>query len=183
MVSIDVIAAVHHPVRRRIIDHLAGHGATQVGTLARVLGQQVGSVSHHLRMLERVGVVERAPELAEDGRTSWWRFVGPGVSWSVEDFADSPADRARASAAERLNFEHHVGKYVAWQRAKASYDETWRRAAFTNDMLARASAAELADLQERLTATVRAWKAEIDLDDGQEREAVFVFSAGQPSLP
>lgn len=183
MTSIDVVSAVHHPVRRRIIDHLVVHGASQVGTLATALEQQVGSVSHHLRMLERAGVVERAPELATDGRTSWWRYAGTGISWSVEDFATRPADRVRAEAAERLNFQHHVDRFVAWQRSQGTYDASWRRAAFTSDTYAHATPGELDDLQERLLTTVRAWRDEIDTSDGTEREPVFVFYQGVPSRP
>jgi DNA-binding transcriptional ArsR family regulator len=96
MVTIDVLTAVHHPVRRRIIDYLVLHGPSQVGTLAQAFGEQVGSISHHLRMLERVDVVERAPELATDGRTSWWRYKRLSISWSPDDFSDSPADLHRA---------------------------------------------------------------------------------------
>jgi DNA-binding transcriptional ArsR family regulator len=181
MVSIDVLTAVHHPVRRRIFDHLVTHGPTQVGTLARGLGQQVGSVSHHLRMLERAGVVERAPELATDGRTSWWRASLDTLRWSVDDYADRPADRARAQVAERLNVEHQVAKLVDWKRRNAAYDEEWRRAAFSNDSLTLATSEELADLQEALTTTVRLWREAIDTDDGQEREPVFVFQHGFPT--
>ena len=183
MVSIDTITAVHHPVRRRIIDFLVVEGPSQVGTLARAFDQQVGSISHHLRMLQRAGFVEQAPELARDGRTRWWWYVGPGIDWSVEDFADTPADRHRAEVAERLNFEHHVARFVEWQRHKASYDEQWRRAAFTSDTLARATREELVDLQQQLVAVVRAWKKGIDTDDGQEREGVFVFCQGVPVRP
>ncbi|WP_448630094.1 ArsR/SmtB family transcription factor [Cellulomonas soli] len=60
-VAIDVLVAVHHPLRRRLLDYLSVEGPAKVGTLAAHLDQQVGSISHHLRMLERVGVVERAP--------------------------------------------------------------------------------------------------------------------------
>lgn len=181
MVSIDVLTAVHHPVRRRIFDHLVLHGPTQVGTLARTLDQQVGSISHHLRMLERAGVVERAPELAADGRTSWWRPALDTLRWSVDDYADRPGDRARAQAAERLNFEHQVGKLVDWKRHSSSYAEEWRRAAFMNDALARATPAELAALQDALNDAVRQWREGIDTDDGQEREPVFVFQHGFPT--
>jgi DNA-binding transcriptional ArsR family regulator len=181
MVSIDVLTAVHHPVRRRIFDHLVVHGPTQVGTLAQSLEQQVGSISHHLRMLERAGVVERAPELATDGRTSWWRPALDTLRWSVDDYADRPADRVRAQAAERLNIEHQLGKLVDWKRRSASYDEQWRGAAFSNDSLTRATPGELAALQEALTATVREWRDAIDTEDGQEREPVFVFQHGFPT--
>jgi predicted transcriptional regulator len=59
--TIDTLRAVHHPARRRIIDYLFIHGESQVGTPANALEQQVGSISHHLRMLERVGVVRTRP--------------------------------------------------------------------------------------------------------------------------
>jgi DNA-binding transcriptional ArsR family regulator len=183
MTSIDVLRAVHHPTRRRIVDVLHLHGPTQVGTLARTLSEQVGSISHHLRMLERAGVVSRAPELAVDGRTSWWRLDLDSFRWSTDDFADAPADRAQARAAERLNIEHHVAKLVEWKRTEEAADPAWRQAAFSNDFLAMATPEELGALQESLVEVTRAWKAAIDGDDGQERQPVFVFSHGFPSAP
>ena len=93
MTTIDVLRAVHHPTRRRIIEYLYINGDSQVGSLARDLDQQVGSISHHLRMLERAGVVERAPELAVDGRTSWWRAVGGPASAGTS--RTSPTSRPR----------------------------------------------------------------------------------------
>src|SRR5690348_4313666 len=140
MTSIDVLRAVHHPTRRRIVEYLHLYGASQVGTLAHAFGEQVGSVSHHLRMLERAGVVARAPELATDGRTSWWRVDQASIRWSVDDFADAPADRAQAQAAERLNIEHHLGKLSAWKRAAPAADRAWRDAAFSQDLLEMATA-------------------------------------------
>src|SRR6478735_1081443 len=115
MTTVDVLRAVHHPTRRRIIEVLYLHGPTQVGTLARELGEQVGSISHHLRMLQRAGVVAPAPELATDGRTSWWRLEQESVRWSVDDFADA-ADRLQAKGAQRANIEHHVAKLATWIR-------------------------------------------------------------------
>ena len=113
MTSIEILRAVHHPTRRRMVEFLHLHGPSQVGTLARELGEQVGSISHHLRMLERAGVVAHVPELSTDGRTSWWRLELASLEWSVEDFADPAADRAQARAAERLNLDHQLGKLAA----------------------------------------------------------------------
>ena len=183
MVSIDVLAAVHHPVRRRIVDRLVLEGPAQVGTLARELEEQVGSISHHLRMLERVDVVERAPELAVDGRTSWWRPKNVSTSWAVDDFSARPADRHRARVAERLNVERQVAKLAAWKRAEGAFPEEWRRAAYSTDSLAKATPGELEDLMARLVSTVSEWKEGIDPDDGQARESVFLFSHGFPSRP
>ena len=182
MSDIDRLRAVHHPVRRRIIDHLHLHGPEQVGTLARALGQQVGSISHHLRMLERAGVVEPAPELATDGRASWWRLLTSSMSWSVDDF-DTPADRAVARAAERANIDYPLGKLAAWKRTADEGSRDWRGAAFSHDYSATATPAELADLMTRLSATLREWDAAIDRGDGAEREPVFFFAHGFPARP
>ena len=170
-----------HPVRRRIIEHLVLHGPAQVGALATVLDEQVGSVSHHLRMLERAEIVERAPELADDRRTSWWRYKNFSISWSVEDFADRPADMHRARAAEKLNVEYQVAKFVAWKRREHTFPEEWRRAAFASDTLGKATPEELADLGDRMVAMVHEWREAIDTDDGLEREPVFVFMHGFPT--
>ncbi|GGF41238.1 hypothetical protein GCM10011519_13750 [Marmoricola endophyticus] len=183
MVSIDTLVAVHHPVRRRIVDRLVLDGPAQVGTLARELDEQIGSISHHLRILERVEVVVRAPELSTDGRTSWWRASTTSFSWAVDDFADRPADQHRARVADRLNAERHFTKLADWKRREAAAPEAWRRAAYSTDSLGRATAVELEELMRRLVRTVAEWKADIDLDDGQEREPVFMFSHGFPSRP
>jgi len=180
--DIDRLRAVHHPVRRRILDHLHLHGPAQVGTLARALDQQVGSISHHLRMLARAGVVEPAPELATDGRTSWWRVLDSSMSWSVDDY-DTPGDRAVARAAERANIDHALSKLAAWKRAGDTAPREWRRAAFSTDHSATATAAELADLMARLQATIEDWDAAINRTDGTEREPVFFFDHGFPTRP
>lgn len=183
MISIERLRVVSHPTRRRIIDHLAVHGPAQVGTLAHDLDEQVGSVSHHLRMLERVEVVERAPELSTDGRTSWWRLRESRMSWSVDDFAEDPADRIQAKAAERANIDHQLTKLSGWKRRADSASPTWRRSAFSSDWTMQATADELADLDRRIQATVQSWRDEIDAADGQDRQPVFVFAHGFPSRP
>jgi DNA-binding transcriptional ArsR family regulator len=183
MTSIETLRAVHHPTRRRMVDFLHLHGPCQVGTLARELGEQVGSVSHHLRMLEKAGVVARVPELATDGRTSWWRLEQTSISWSVEDFADDAADRTQAKAAERLNLEHQLAKLATWKRESGRAHPAWRRAAFSADFLAMATPDELTALQDALVGVVREWQAGIDTDDGAAREPVFVFAHGFRSRP
>ena len=182
MTSIETLRAVHHPTRRRIIDLLYLHGPCQVGTLARELGEQVGSVSHHLRMLERAGVVARAPELATDGRTSWWRLEQTSISWSVDDFADA-ADRTQAKAAERLNIDHQLGRLGTWKREADRADPAWRAASFASDFLAMATPDELAALHEALSRAVREWRESLSDEPAVERSPVFVFTHGFPTRP
>ena len=186
MTSIETLRAVHHPTRRRMVEYLNLRGPSQVGTLARELGEQVGSISHHLRMLERAGIVARAPELATDGRTSWWRIEQTSISWSVDDFADDVAGRHQARAAERLNIEHQLGRLAAWKRAAEDADPSWRGAAFSSDFVALATAAELSALAEVLAATVRTWRdglPDVAAVSEGERSPVFVFAHGFPTVP
>jgi len=182
MEEIDTITAVHHPVRRRIIDYLGLYGASQVTSLARALEQQVGSISHHLRMLERAGIVERADDPTGDRRTSWWQASRKRFSWSVDDFADSPADAMLARSAERANVAVQIGRLSAWRRS-TSPSPQWSSAAFSTDTLTWASPAELSALSQSLNDVVDSWRRSIDADDGEDRHPVFVFAHGFPTIP
>ncbi|MDN5854245.1 MAG: ArsR family transcriptional regulator [Actinomycetia bacterium] len=134
-------------------------------------------------MLERVEVVARARDLETDGRTSWWRLVDTSLSWSVDDFADSPSDRTQARVAERLNIDHQLGRLAAWKKSADGLGERWRRAAFSSDVLAMATPEELDALNDALIRTWREWRDGIDTDDGHDRRPVFVFAHGFPVDP
>ncbi|MFS0912501.1 ArsR/SmtB family transcription factor [Microbacterium sp. 179-I 3D2 NHS] len=182
MEDISVITAVHHPLRRRIYDYLLLYGTSKVTTLARALESQVGSISHHLRMLERAGVVERVPDHDGDGRTSWWRAERRGLSWSTDDFADSPADALLAREAQRQGIRLQLERLQRWHRnradpAYADYD------GYSSDTTAWATPEELNDLSDRLQSAVREWQASIDTDDGRDRTPVFLFTHAFPSVP
>lgn len=180
--DISVITAVHHPLRRRIYDYLLLYGTAQVTAVARALDSQVGSISHHLRMLERAGVVERAPDPTGDRRTSWWTVARRGLSWSAEDYSDSPADALLAREAQRQGIRMQMERLQRWHRrrgdpAYAEYD------ASNTETTAWASPDELRDLSARILTTLRDWQDGIALDDGQQRSPVFVFAHAFPTVP
>ena len=184
MEEIQAITAVHHPVRRRIVDYLGLYGASQVTTLARALDQQVGSISHHLRMLERAGIVERADDPNADKRTSWWKPARRSFTWSVDDFGDSPSDALLAREAERTNISMQLQRLKAWHTGKQQRPEPeWSRAAFSTDTLTWATAEELTRLSNALSDTIEAWRAAIDRDDGAQRRPVFIVAHGFPTTP
>lgn len=180
MEQIETITAIHHPARRRIVDYLSLHGSTQVGTLARALDQQVGSISHHLRMLERAAVVERADAPDGDKRASWWVLARETFTWSIDDFVDSPSDMMLAREAEHLNLKSQLRRLEAWKK-QASKHPDWD--GFSTDRLTWASPSELSALSDAIGATLDAWKASIDSADGHERRPVFFFAYGFPTAP
>ncbi len=176
-----MITAVHHPLRRRIYDYLLLYGTSQVTALSRALDSQVGSISHHLRMLERAGVVERAADPTGDKRTSWWGVARRGLSWSTDDFAGSPADALLAREAQRQGIRLQFERLQRWHRnrnepAYAAYD------GYSTDSTAWASPDELQDLGARLVETMREWQDSLDLDDGKERTPVFLFAHAFPTV-
>ncbi|GAB2517027.1 ArsR/SmtB family transcription factor [Paramicrobacterium agarici] len=180
MEQIETITAIHHPVRRRIVDYLFLHGKTQVGTLARALTQQVGSISHHLRMLERASVVTRVEAPDGDKRSSWWQLAREKFTWSSNDFAERPSDLMLAREAERLNVAAQLRRLEAWKKSAHQHPE-WD--GFTTDALAWATPAELSALSAALSATLDRWRSSIDSHDGQERSPVFFFAHGFPTIP
>ena len=165
-----------------MFDYLLLFGASQVTALSRALDSQVGSISHHLRMLERAGIVERVEDPTGDKRTSWWRVARRGLTWSADDFADSPADALLAREAQRQGIRLQFERLQRWHRHRhdadyADYD------GYSTDSTAWASPAELQDLSMRLLATIRDWQESIDVRDGQDRTPVFLFAHAFPSEP
>ena len=52
------LKALAHPLRLRILRHLGISGPATSTTLATALGENTGTLSYHLRRLERGGFVE-----------------------------------------------------------------------------------------------------------------------------
>ncbi|NJP91898.1 helix-turn-helix transcriptional regulator [Nonomuraea sp. FMUSA5-5] len=174
-----VLAAMSHPLRRRLLDILRVDGPATASALSAKTGQAVGNISHHLKVLAASELVEEVPELARDRRERWWRR-SPGVlSWSPADFPDDPV----AAAAESLLLDRQAGLVRQWFAERESYPEEWRRAAFTADRWARLSVAELAELEERILALLAPLADREVPDDGQERRLVFLSVRAVPGSP
>ena len=90
-----VLAAMSHPLRRRLLDVLKAYGPQPVGALAERTGQAPANVSHHMRVLGESGLVEEATDLARDRRERWWRMAAASFQWYPGEFADDPATTGR----------------------------------------------------------------------------------------
>lgn len=174
-----VLAAMSHPLRRRLLDVLRLDGPCTASVLAERTGQAVGNVSHHLKVLAASDLVEEAPELARDRRERWWRRVGYAVSWSPSDFPDDPV----AAAAESLALERQVSMARQWFAERETYPEQWHRAAFATDSWMKLSVAEMAEIEGRIQALVREYSDREQPDDGEERRPVFFATRAVPARP
>ena len=180
---IDVIAALHHPVRRRLYELLNLEGPATVSTLAERAGERVGNASHHLKVLGEAGLVEEAPELAKDRRETWWRGVPDSVSWSIADVAGDALGETIVSAAEQQNLAHHVAKVQQWYARRGTFDEAWVRAAISNDGWISVTPEELQELSRRIGDLMREFGATPERRSDPARERVFFFAHAVPAEP
>ncbi|TWD84331.1 helix-turn-helix protein [Kribbella amoyensis] len=177
----SVIAAIHHPLRRRLIDHLGVNGPSTASRLAGATGELVGNVSHHLKVLAAAGVIEEAPELARNRRERWWRTAKVSYSWSIADAGGDPAGELVAATAEEANLGHHATKVRQWFERRHAYDDAWIRAAFSTESWVTLTPERLTELGDRIGAIIQEY---VDApDSGDEVETVFVFAHGVPARP
>ena len=174
------LAAMAHPVRRRLLRQLGVNGPATASQLAERTEQLVGNVSHHLRVLADCGLIELAPELAKDKRERWWRSVPTTLSWSMPDANTDPAEYAVATAAESVNLDQHVSWVRDWIAARDGYSKDWNEAAAAVDSWTTATPEELKALTDELVAVVRRFGSRDIPEDGQHREPVFVFAHAAP---
>jgi DNA-binding transcriptional ArsR family regulator len=178
-----VLAAMAHPVRRRLLNVLKVDGPAMASVLAERTGEAVGNVSHHLKVLAAADLIEEAPELARDRRERWWRRTPGRVRWSTRDFAGDEADAAVERAARSLNLDAELGFLRAWEEAPEQERESWREGPFSLQTWLRLDDAELSELSAELIALIERWSDREIPDDGRERGSVVVFAHGIPARP
>jgi DNA-binding transcriptional ArsR family regulator len=177
----SVIAAIHHPLRRRLIDLIGVGGPSTASRLAEATGELVGNISHHLKVLAAAGVIEEAPELAKNRRERWWRSAQASYSWSFADAAGDPAGELVAATAEEANLAHHALKVRQWFDNRQEFDEPWIRAAFATESWVTLTPERLDELGRRIGELIQEYYE--NPSEGPGAEKVFVFAHGVPAKP
>lgn len=177
IVDADVLKAFTNPLRSRLYEMLALDGPATVGMLAERAGAAVGSVSHHLGILARAGLIVEAPELARDAREHWWQRAQRGIRWSSNGLADA-AGREIADSLEAQMLDQQHAQARAWL---AERDERpgWADVAFAHQSRLWLDQAELAELGQAIADVLR----EFADRDPEGREAVLVWARAFPNRP
>lgn len=178
-----VLAAMAHPLRRRLLNLLKVDGPATASALSERTGQAVGNISHHLRTLGAAGLIEEVPEMARDRRERWWRRTPGPVSWSSADFAGDEAAEAIARAAESVNLETQLGFLRAWETASDKERARWPNGPISTDCWLRLDDDELTEFSAQLQALFRRWADREIPEDGRDRSPVFVFAHATPARP
>jgi DNA-binding transcriptional ArsR family regulator len=178
-----VLAAMSHPLRRRLLALLKLDGPATASMLAARTDQAVANISHHLRTLATAELIEEAPELARDRRERWWRRTASQFRWTSRDFADGAAAELVSRAALSLNLDYHVATVRAWDAASDEEHDSWPQGPFSTNAWMRLTDSELADLGVELTALITRWTDRPPPNDDQVRQPVFVFAHAVPGQP
>jgi DNA-binding transcriptional ArsR family regulator len=178
-----VLAAMAHPLRRRLLNLLKLDGPATVSVLAQRTGQAAGNVSHHLRTLAAADLIEEVPELARDRREHWWRRTAATLRWSSSDFSDDAASDAVGRAALSLDLDNQLSVVREWAQAPGEAHARWPEGPFSTNSWMRLTDAELAELSAEMIALIKRWADRELPDDGQERDTVLVFARGLPGRP
>ena len=72
------LKALSHPTRLRILTVMSDTKPVTVGQIAEQLGESAGTVSYHLKQLEKAGFVTQTPSPDGDNRRSGWP---PKADW------------------------------------------------------------------------------------------------------
>jgi DNA-binding transcriptional ArsR family regulator len=151
LVRAEEMKALAHPLRQRILFHLAFAGSASSTSLARDFGESTGATSYHLRQLARFGFIEEDRERAH-GRERWWRIV-------PLDLRASPDEREGellSGELRRMNLERDralVDRYVV---GRHRFGELAEAAMFSGSAL-HLSESELRGFTEEYVTLVKRW--------------------------
>ena len=148
----DELAALAHPLRLDLINHLMAAGPATASECARALGDTPSNCSYHLRVLARSGLV--VADDSTDGRERPWRATVTGFGTDREEAAPEQAD---ALAAVSLQRDQRLSREYLARRDEVSPE--WRAADGHATYTLRMTPAELSALGDRIDELIRPYLA------------------------
>ena len=154
----QVLRAIAHPVRNRILAELDARGSLRAADLARELDIPANQASFHLRQLAKYGLIEEDPAAARDKRDRVWRVVNEGgFSVEMRDMEKQPGGKAasRVFRENRRAWGRLVVDSVFEKRAKGTHSTLTDSALLLNNEEAAQLSVELGDVIDRWTERTR----------------------------
>jgi DNA-binding transcriptional ArsR family regulator len=169
----QVLRAMAHPLRLRLIGTLRRDGPATASVLARRLGESSGATSYHLRILAKYGFVEDDAE-RNRGRERWWRAVHEGTAWSLDGDDEGLLEADRTLGRELTR--EYVRWLERWYAEMPDWDRRWRAAASVSDQWFELTPAELRRLSDEVLAVLERYADRRVRRAGTER-AMVLFHA------
>jgi DNA-binding transcriptional ArsR family regulator len=150
------LRALAHPARIEIVDHLSTTGASVTATeCAELVGLSPSATSYHLRELAKYGLVEQAPSRG-DGRERLWRAVN--TSLSIEGDVDAPESLAAERALVDVYMDRDLTRVRDFMERQVDEPREWREASAMMGQQLLVTAAELAELNEKVRALMEPYR-------------------------
>lgn len=127
----DLLKALAHPLRQRILFALRVVGPSTATRLAEQMGESSGLTSYHLRSLASAGLVEEVPERG-DGRDRWWQAAHDVSELHATDFEGTEA----AAAADWIRSQgdrNREQEVATWNAERHTWPPHWRDIADSSD--------------------------------------------------
>jgi predicted transcriptional regulator len=149
--DVRALAALAHPVRVALLNHLMAFGPRTASQCAATVGASPSACSYHLRQLARWGLVEPVP--AEDGRERPWQAAATGFSFQVDP--EDPAGQAAQHSLLAMQIEQDAALARSFLRRADVLDPSWRAAAEFGRFSLLLTPAELTELITVLDKAIR----------------------------
>lgn len=164
VIGAEALAALAVPARLALLNHLLAAGPRTATECAPVVGESASNCSWHLRALEKVGLVERAPRAPDgDARTRPWRATAVGFVFS-DPAEDGPAAAVARTALSGMSAEYADGLYRRYLARQDDVPAEWTRAAGDYGYALDVTPQELQTLLEQVDALIRPYVRPIRRD-------------------
>jgi predicted ArsR family transcriptional regulator len=166
----QVLRAIAHPVRNRILSELDARGALRAADIARLLGIPANQASFHLRQLAKYGLVEEDPTAARDRRDRVWKAVSEeGLAVDLKAVEGAPDGKAASTVFRRnaVSWGHLVvNRVFSTKREKGTFTSlTESPVLLTKD--------EAEQLSAELNGLVEQWAERNRGQDGDRRTYLY----------
>jgi DNA-binding transcriptional ArsR family regulator len=174
VIGADALAALAVPARLALLNHLLAAGPRTASECAPVVGETASNCSWHLRALEKVGLVERAPRAPDgDGRTRPWRATAVGFVFS-DAADDGPAAAVARTALAGMSAAYADDLYRRYLARQDDLPDAWTHAAGDYGYALSVTTVELEGLLGRIDALIRPYVRPIRRDAPEDAGIVQV---------
>lgn len=176
------VKALAHPLRFQMLELLVEHGPATASGLGRILGENSGSTSYHLRQLEKHGLIEEATEVG-NARDRYWRAAEGG--WTLRGFELLQREDTSEAASALLDevVRARVERLQRWHREGHRWGEDWVDATLEATGRMRLSRDQLSAMTAELMAVMDRFRDEQQPDDAPGTATITVQVEAFPTEP
>lgn len=175
------LKALAHPLRFQLLELLVEHGPSTASGLGRIVGENSGSTSYHLRQLEKHGLIEEAGDLGT-ARDRYWRVVEGGWTLQGYELLQEPDTAAAAEMVLGEVVRHRFERLQRWHEEAPSWGQQWANASLEATARLRLTRDQLGELSDELVAVVDRYRA-VQAHDQPDTATVAVELMAFPAEP